>query len=68
MKPSSADNVGEVIPSVSKILRIDVNVVHAIPMANDITEIHLYVNGRKLSTIHPERARRMGLVDRDYLD
>lgn len=60
--PVNRDKYGDVTARVAKTLIVEVNLMDPIGMDEDVTEVHLMVNGRKISTMHPERARHLGLV------
>jgi RecJ-like exonuclease len=54
-------SIGRVTAHEERIQVVDVQVEPI--FAEDVTEVHVKVNGRLLSRMHPERARRLGLID-----
>lgn len=63
-----SDAVGDVIAHTVKTMVIELGIQYP-PNAGGCNEVIVNVNGRQLTRMHVERARRLGLVNNDpYMD
>ena len=61
--PGNGERIGDVTAEELRIQVIDIHVETPMRDIHQSTEIWLRVNGKVVSRMHPERARRMGLLD-----